>query len=326
MYKKVYRRGMIGQLWYNSTEVLALALTHRAVPKDIEYRKKVKYGSEKNNHINIFSRFDFKNVKKPLFIYIHGGGWISGLISMRNPYVVKWAQKGFFSASLNYSYAPQKVFPTQIKEIFSAIDYICDKAEEDNIDFENIVLAGESAGGYFITYIAAFANDAKRLEKLGINFKHCGKIKIKAVVSHCGCYDLNRLTDKNKPQSKFPDIKMMCSSFTGLSFNELREHLKTQQGKLISPEFTSEFPPSFLIWGAMDYLRYEAFDLSEQLNKLKVTNKLYKADGFISLHAWSIVTIFKKSKRCLSETWDFVLPYLPEYFEKANEKWNFKLK
>ena len=116
MEKKVYIRGLAGQLWYNATEVLAYALTYRPVPDDVEYLKKVKYSTGKNNHINFFSRKDLKNEKKPMLIYIHGGGWISGILGMRNPYVVKWAQKGFFSASVNYTYAPQAVFPVPLQE------------------------------------------------------------------------------------------------------------------------------------------------------------------------------------------------------------------
>ena len=326
MDKKVYNRGMLGQWFYNSTEILALALTYRRMPKDIDYRKKVPYANEKNTHMNILTRKDLKDVKKPLFIYIHGGGWISGLLDMRNQYVVNWAQKGFFSASLNYSFAPQKVFPTQIQEIFTAIDYIYDSADKENIDTENIIISGESAGGYFITYVASCANNPELLDKLGIEFKNRDKFRIKAIVSHGGCYDFNRLTDSSKPQSKFPDIKMMSSTFVGMTFKNLREHLKTQEGKLLSPEFKEGFPPMFLVWGAMDYLRYETFDLAEQLKKIGTEHRVYKADGLISPHAWSIVTMLKKSRKCLDETWDFVLPYVEDYFEKSNGRWEFKRK
>lgn len=324
MNKKLYNRGMIGQWWYNATEVLALALTYRPVPKELEYCKKVSYGSEKNNYMNVFCRKDLADVKKPLFVYIHGGGWISGLMTMRNQYVTKWAQKGFYAASLNYSYAPQKTYPTPIQELFTAIDQICDKAEKDNIDIENIVISGESAGGYYIAYIAACLANAELFDKLGIEFRHKDKVKINSLVSHCGCYDLERLTDKTKPQSKFPDIKMMCTTFAGMLMKELLEHLKTPEGKLMSPQITKNFPRSFLVWGAMDYLRYETFDLSEQLKALGVEHKTYKADGLTSPHAWSIVTMLKKSKNCLKETFDFVLPCLPDYFEKQDNEWKFK--
>lgn len=315
MEKKVYTKGMVSQCWYNFTEALAMVATYRPVPKNITYSKMF-YGDKKLNYINTFCKDDFRDTKKPLFLYIHGGGWISGITEMRNPYIANWAELGFYCASISYSYAPQEVFPTQIKEIFTAIDYIIDHAEGLKIDTENVVIAGESAGGYYITFVSHCLSHPEVLEKLGIEFRNADKFKIKALVSHCGCFNLQSLVDEKKEQSKFPDIRLMASTFVGKSLEETRKFLNSEEGKLAIPVFDSSFPPSFLIWATKDYLRYETFDLSEELTKLGVTHKTYKADGKIAAHAWSIATIFKESKGCLKETIDFVLPYLPDYFAK----------
>ena len=96
---RLYLRGIAGQLFYNSTEVAAYVLTYRPIPEDLEYTKKLQYGSEKYQYINTLTRKDLVAKKKPLFIYIHGGGWISGITEMRNAYVAEWAKKGFFAAS-----------------------------------------------------------------------------------------------------------------------------------------------------------------------------------------------------------------------------------
>ena len=76
MDKKVYNRGMLGQWFYNSTEVLALALTYRRMPKDIDYRKKVPYANEKNTHMNILTRKDLKHEKnRCLYTYTEAVGF-----------------------------------------------------------------------------------------------------------------------------------------------------------------------------------------------------------------------------------------------------------
>lgn len=322
---KLYARGIAGQLFYNSTEVVAYALTYRPIPDELIYTKRIKYGKEKLEYINTFSIKKYLSVKKPLFIYIHGGGWISGLTDMRNSYVVQWAKKGFFAASISYSYAPQKVFPFQLQEIFNAIDFIADHADEYNIDLSNIVIAGESAGGYYISYVASCMSDASFIEKLGLTFRHNDDIKIKAVVSHCGCYDLKRLTNPDKKQSKFPDIKMMTTSFVGMDIKTLRNKLNSPNGYLYSPQIKIGFPPTFVTWGDKDLLRYEAFDFIEELKNNNIDYRVFKSDGIIGMHAWSIVPLFKKSRVCLSETFDFVLPYISDYFEKQTDgEWSFK--
>ncbi len=324
MNKKMYLRGIAGQIFYNSTELLAMALTYRPIPKEIEHKKKIHYGKDKKNYIITFCRKDMKEQKKPLFLYIHGGGWISGIVEMRNPYIVNWAKLGFFTTSVNYTNAPQKVFPAQIKELFAAIDYIVDRADEYNFDPENIVIAGESAGGYFISYIASCLNDPTILGKLGIEFRSLDKIKIKALVSHSGAFSFENLLDPEKKQSKFPDIKMMLRTFTGMNFKELGKYIKTEEGKLLSPQITEKFPPSYLTWCTRDFLRYETFDLMEKLEKFGVPHREFKGEKEIGNHAWTIVTMFSKAKACLRDTVDFVLPYLPEYFEKEDEKWTLK--
>ncbi len=309
MDKKVYLRGKIGQYWYNFTELLVYALTVRPCPEELEYNI-TSYDNGKQNKIYTYCRKDLRDKKKPLFIYIHGGGWISGITPMRNRYVSEWAKKGFYCASIGYTYAPQEIFPTQIREIFKALDQILDSAKENNFDPENVVIAGESAGGYYISYVASCLNDSSILDTLGIEFKNADKMKIKALVSICGCYDLQRVTDISKKQSEYPDIKMMASTFVGKSFAETVEFLKTDDAKYYSPKFTEDFPPTFAVWAVNDKLRYETFDLCNDLDKLGVPNKQYKADGIIGNHAWAVMPIFKKSMDCFETAYEFACRYI----------------
>ncbi len=307
---KLYLRGLIGQYWYNFTELLAYCILYRPTPKNLLYERKIKYGEDKLQYINTYTRKDINNEKKPLLIYIHGGGWISGLTGMRNSYVKNWAQKGFYVASISYSYAPQKIFPHQLKEIYAAIDFILDNAEKNKIDTDKIVIAGESAGGYFISYVASCISNPPRLDKLGINFKHQDTFKINALVAHSGCYNLCRLTDDNKEQSHFPDVKMMIESFIGKDLESTKKLLNSEEGSIYSPVIDHNFPPSFVVWTDKDKLRYEAFDFSKELQENNVPFLLYKSDGITGLHGWSIVTVFKKAKKCFDATIDFVSQYL----------------
>ncbi len=309
MDKKLYIRGKLGQYWYNFTEALVYALTVRPCPKDLEYNI-MSYDNGKQNKIYTYCRKNLKTEKKPLFIYIHGGGWVSGITPMRNRYIANWAQKGFFTASIGYTWAPDKIYPAQLFEVFKAIDQILDSAEGNNFDPQNIVIAGESAGGYYITYVASCFNDKSILDALGIEFKHFGKAKINALVSISGCFDLQRLTDPQKEQSEFPDMKMMATTFLGKNLEDTREYLKTDAAKYCSPKITDKFPPTYAVWSTNDKLRFETFDLCEELDRLGVVNKQYKADGIIGNHAWAIMPIFKKSKVCFDDAYEFVQKYI----------------
>ena len=314
MNKKIYYRGRTATCWYNFTEGLAWAITGRPIPENVHYERKVFYGKEKSQYMNLLCLEENLNKKKPLFIYIHGGGWISGITDMRNTYIMNWVKKGFFACSVNYTYAPKETFPYQLQEIYSAIDFIFDNAEKYNYDTDNIVLAGESAGGYFITYLASCVSDPAPLNKLGIEFRNRDKFRIKALVSHCSCFSLEHLSNPEKPQSKFPDMKMMLESFTGMKRDELQSYLKTPEGSLLNPKVNRGFPPCFLTWGTLDALRFDTFDFVKELRRYNIPYRMFKADGSIGSHAWSIVTMLKKGRICLQETFDYVLPLLSDYF------------
>jgi len=303
--RKLYRRGKAGTYWYNFTESLAYLFINRPTPKSCSFMR-MKYGEEKLQYVNFCTRKDNVSEKKPVFVYIHGGGFISGITDLRNAYVYNWAERGFFTASISYSYAPEKIFPTQIQEIFTALDLIYEQKKVYNLDFDKLVLSGESAGGYYIMMLTAFAKDKSLFDKLNIKFKHKDEFDVKTFVSHCGCFDLKNLLDPFKKQSKFPDIKMMVSSLLGLSIFDSRRFLETENGQLTYPHVTKDFPPAFIVWADRDYLRYEAFDLIDTYRELKIPYEDFEASGIIGNHAWSIATVFKKGRLCFDKAFNFV--------------------
>ncbi len=305
---KLYIRGKIAQAWYNFTEGLVYGLTYSPAPDCVTYHKQVKYGDDKFQYVNIYQHKD--SVKRPLLIYIHGGSWVSGITEMRNAYISEWAKKGFNTVSVSYTYAPQKIYPAQLQEVFSAIDFIYDNADKYNFDTDNIVLAGESAGGYFISYIASVLGNNQIPKELKLKFKHINDIKIKAMVCLSGCFDLRRMSDPSKPQSGFPDIKTMVKSYLHKDFNDAVEFLNSEDGMYVSPQVNRDYPPTFLVWGDKDLLRYESFDFAEELRQCGVEYKLYKADGIVGMHAWTIVQLFDKSRKCFVETFNYIKKYI----------------
>ncbi len=310
MNKKLYARGMVAQGWYNFTEGLVYALIARPTPKNLIYRSKIKYGEEKLQYINTYCKKGLESEKKPVLIYIHGGSWLSGITEMRNSYIAQWAEKGFFTCSVSYSYAPQKPFPAPIAECLKAIDFIAEKAEEWNLDLDNVILAGESAGVYFIGHIATAMSNFDTYEKAGMTFNLRDKLKVKAMISLSGAFSFERLLDSSKKQSKFPDLKTMFKTYFGMEIEDIKNLLKTEAGKLASPVVTEKYPPVFLAWATRDLLRYEAFDIANDLRNCGVKYEMFKIDDISAQHAWSIVPVFKKSRECFISAYEFVMSYI----------------
>lgn len=310
MNKKLYMRSLAAQGWYNFTEGLVYALTVRPTPEDLIYEKKIPYGKDNMQYINTYCKKGTEKEKKPVFVYIHGGGWLSGITEMRNRYVALWAEKGYFTACISYGYAPQKIFPEPIQDCFSAIDFIADKAEEWNLDLDNIVLSGESAGGYFISQVASAACDFSVYAKMGLTFNSRDKIKIKALVGLSGGYNFSRFLDEEKGQSRFPDIKIMCKSFFGMELPELKQWLKTDEAELSSPKVRENFPPMYMAWATRDNLKFDTFDMVNDLREYNIPYRLFKVDDISAQHAWTTMPIFKKSRECFEDAYRFCERYI----------------
>ena len=79
-----------------------------------------------------------------LILYVHGGGYVSGSCSDHRGFVSKFAKfTGVTSLVFEYGLAPEKPFPAALDESVKVYLWLLDAGYKP----ENIVIAGESAGG-----------------------------------------------------------------------------------------------------------------------------------------------------------------------------------
>ena len=93
--------------------------------------------------------------KKPCVIVIHGGSWSGGdrkQLPELNSYL---ARRGYQVASMEYRLAPQYQNPQPVADVKSVIGYLKSNAEKLQIDTNNFVLLGRSAGAQ-IALLAAY--------------------------------------------------------------------------------------------------------------------------------------------------------------------------
>lgn len=121
--------------------------------------RNLKYGvDEKNNLCDIHLPASSFNKKLPTIIVIHGGGYISGKKEDNDGYSQILASNGFCVVNMEYTKcdgSEQKYFINQVSEVFDLFDYLS-KNERLNkhIDFDNIFLAGDSAGSHIASMVA----------------------------------------------------------------------------------------------------------------------------------------------------------------------------
>ncbi len=91
--------------------------------------------------------------KAPLFVLIHGGGFLSGDSQTRQAQFMYrfFRDHGYACASVNYRLSPEEPFPGAVEDVKAAIRFLKANADEYGYDAEKIAVWGESAGGYLST-------------------------------------------------------------------------------------------------------------------------------------------------------------------------------
>lgn len=103
---------------------------------------------------------------RPMVIYIHGGGFVTGG-PRRSAAFLDWpavlgslAEQGYVVASVSYRFAGEAKYPAQIQDVKSAIRWLRVNAAEYNIDKTRAVVWGQSAGGHLAGLAATTCNVA----------------------------------------------------------------------------------------------------------------------------------------------------------------------
>jgi acetyl esterase len=96
-----------------------------------------------------------------LIVYFHGGGWVVGdLDTHASPCRALASATGATVISVDYRLAPEHPFPTPVDDAFAAYRDIRERAAEFGCDPDQIVVAGDSAGGHLATMVCQRALQA----------------------------------------------------------------------------------------------------------------------------------------------------------------------
>ncbi|MBP5374333.1 MAG: carboxylesterase family protein [Bacteroidales bacterium] len=140
------------------------------------------------------SELSFEGQSKPAILFVFGGGFIMG--SRNDPYYNPWFKllndNGYTVISIDYrlglkgvkmNFGPfgimkaaksaQKAQDMGVEDLFSAVRFLSDNAEDLSIDPSNIVLSGSSAGAIISLAAEWYISNGDKVEELpeGFNFK-----------------------------------------------------------------------------------------------------------------------------------------------------------
>ena len=274
------------------------------VHKNISKRRGLCYGDGKRTKLDVYRKKGCEG-NLPLFIYIHGGGFLSGIRSNRRFYCYNWVDAGYVAANIDYDYALDAEHPEHIREIFKGIEFVLERAEEFGIDTRKIVVAGDSAGGYFASLVSVISVYRDLYDTLGIDFKFKDEFRVSACVTLSGIFDPVRAID-----TRYPQIGLFTSVFFGRSAKEVRA-MKGDEGLRVTYATDArtgpEFPPTFIVASKADRLKAESEILRDELAAAGARHAYFLCTGINGVHAGALACELAPSgRRCLAEAQAFV--------------------
>ncbi|HEY9697546.1 MAG TPA: alpha/beta hydrolase [Trichocoleus sp.] len=94
----------------------------------------------------------------PVFIFIHGGGWVLGDYPTHKRMVRDLVVlSGFAAVFVNYTPTPDAQYPQAINEIYAATKWVAEHGEEIGVDGKNLAIVGNSVGGNMTTVTTLMA-------------------------------------------------------------------------------------------------------------------------------------------------------------------------
>jgi acetyl esterase len=86
--------------------------------------------------------------KLPVFIFIHGGGWVLGDYPTHKRMVRDLVVlTGFAGVFVNYTRTPDAKYPQAVNEIYAATRWVAEHGDEIDVDGKNLAVVGNSVGG-----------------------------------------------------------------------------------------------------------------------------------------------------------------------------------
>ena len=105
----------------------------------------------------------------PVFVFIHGGGWVLGDYPTHERMVRDLVVRtGYACVFIDYTRTPEAQYPVAINEIYAATKWISEHGGEVNVDGKNLALVGNSVGANMAVVTALKAKEKNGPEIEGL--------------------------------------------------------------------------------------------------------------------------------------------------------------
>lgn len=147
---------------------------------DVEHLKDIDYAGKgnPNQKLDLLLPKEHASKKRPMVVFIHGGGWHSGRKEDGLDVIRAVTATGdYAAATINYRLSQEAKWPAQIHDCKAAIRFLRGKADEYGIDANRIGVVGMSAGGHLVSLLGTGNDDASLEGEVGAFAKISSRVQ-----------------------------------------------------------------------------------------------------------------------------------------------------
>jgi triacylglycerol lipase len=143
-----------------ASAALVAPLHARIDNSDVKVSRDHRYGPAERNRLDVFEPAKGDAGKRPVLVFVHGGGFIMGDKTAPNsPFydnVGHWAvHNGMIGVNITYRLAPQSPWPAGSDDVALAVKWVRENIAAHGGDISRVYVMGQSAGGVHVaSYVA----------------------------------------------------------------------------------------------------------------------------------------------------------------------------
>jgi acetyl esterase/lipase len=118
-------------------------------PASVEAIRDIVYASRDGRSLQLDLYLPRQRAGKPVpgIVFVHGGGWRTGVRANFAPMAIRMAERGYAAATISYRLSPQARYPAAVQDVKAAVRWMRTHAARYGIDPDRIAVGGGSAGG-----------------------------------------------------------------------------------------------------------------------------------------------------------------------------------
>jgi len=228
----------------------------------------------------VIIRLEGVKEKLPVFVFIHGGGWVLGDYPTHKRLVRDLVVESQYACVfVEYSRSPEAKFPVALNECYAVTKWVAENGDQINVDGKRLAIVGNSAGGNMTIGTSLLA-------------KEKGTPQIKCQILMWPYSDAG--TDF-KSYAKFGKERFLTTPLMEWMRNNYLNNESEYENILVSPDrATNEqlkgLPPTLIEVAENDILRDGGEKLGRRLDEAGVFVTTVRFNGVI--HDWGLLNGF----------------------------------